>query len=45
MNYYALVSDYYDKGYYTTDQVKVFCDRQKITPEQYAEITGEPYTA
>lgn len=44
INYFELVMDYYNKGYYTKDQVKVFVDRGKITPEQYEVITGDPYT-
>ncbi|MCP3738825.1 XkdX family protein [Rossellomorea sp. BNER] len=43
MNWYDLVGRYYRAGFYTNDQVKVFVVNQKITEEQYEEITGEPY--
>lgn len=45
MDYYALVKNYYGKGYYTKEQVGVFVERGKITAEQYEEITSEAYTA
>lgn len=40
---YRRVKRLYDLGLYTTEQVKDFADRGKITPEQYEEITGEKY--
>lgn len=45
LDYYAIAKRYYDKGYYDKDDVKIFVQANKITPEQYEEITGEPYTA
>jgi uncharacterized XkdX family phage protein len=45
LDYLSIVKRYYDKGYYTKDDVKVFVRAGKITPEQYEEITGEPYVA
>ncbi|MEK5528525.1 XkdX family protein [Viridibacillus sp. FSL R5-0468] len=42
MDYYAIVERYYPK-YYTKDQVKVFVVAEKITPEEYKEITNENY--
>lgn len=45
LDYYSLVKRYYERGYYTTDDVKVFVVAGKITTEQYQEITGEPYVA
>jgi uncharacterized XkdX family phage protein len=43
MDWYGIVKRYYDAGFYTKDQVKVFVQNGKITPQQYEEITGEPY--
>lgn len=40
--YYNAAKSYYLR-FYTKDQVKVFVDAGKITPEQYQEITGDPY--
>ncbi|WP_084028869.1 XkdX family protein [Bacillus sp. J33] len=40
---YADVKYYYDRGFYTNDNVKVFVRAEWITPEQYQEITNEPY--
>lgn len=31
--------------YHDTSRIKKFVTYNKITPEQYQEITGEPYTA
>ena len=45
MDYYTIVKRYYERGYYTTDDVKVFVEAKKITPEQYEEITGDEYVA
>ena len=44
LDYYSIVKRYYDRGYYTKDDVKVFVRAGKITPEQYEEIVGESYT-
>lgn len=44
MDFYAIAKRYYPK-YYTKDDVKIFVRAEKITPEQYEEITGEPYVA
>lgn len=43
IDYYSLVKRYYERGYYTKDDVKVFVQAGKITPEQYEEITSESY--
>lgn len=43
MNWYAAVKRYYGLGYYSKEQVAVFVSANKITPEQYQEITGDPY--
>lgn len=38
------VKRYYDKGLYTKKNVALFVRRNKITPEEYKEITGDDYT-
>jgi uncharacterized XkdX family phage protein len=40
---YRIVKRYYDKGYYTKEDVKKFVVSGDITAEQYKEITGEEY--
>lgn len=40
---YKRVKRLYDLGLYTTEQVKDFANRGKITPEEYEEITGQKY--
>lgn len=41
--YYKTVKRYYDKGYYTNEDVALFVRAGKITAEEYEMITGEPY--
>lgn len=43
MNWFEKVKKYYKAGYYTNEQVKVFVVGEKITKEQYKEITGIDY--
>ena len=43
MDWYTVVKDYYDSGYYTKAQVAVFVQKGKITPAQYQTITGDVY--
>jgi uncharacterized XkdX family phage protein len=43
LDWYTVVKRYYERGYYTNNEVKLFVQAGKITPEQYEEITGEPY--
>lgn len=48
MNWYATIKRYYDKGIYVTDQdsyfyIGQFVELNKITPEEYREITGTEY--
>lgn len=45
MNWYATIKRYYDKGFYTLNQMRIFVEARKITEEQYEEITGEKYIA
>lgn len=40
---YKIVKRFYDKGIYTAENVAVFVKANKITVEQYKEITGEDY--
>jgi hypothetical protein len=35
---------YYSKGWATKDQLKIVVQCEKITPDEYEEITGEPYS-
>lgn len=40
---FKIVKRYYDRGIYTSENVKTFVKAGKITPSQYKEITGEDY--
>lgn len=40
---FKIVKRYYDKGYYTKENVATFVKARKITAEEYKEITGEDY--
>lgn len=39
------VEKYYDKGFYTDEQMKVFVVANYITAEEYKTITGNDYVA
>lgn len=41
--YKELVKRYYTKGIYSIEDVKTFVRANKLTPEEYQEITGEIY--
>lgn len=43
MNWFERIKNYYDKGLWTKDQVKVSVEKGKITTEQYQEIIGDGY--
>lgn len=43
MNWYEKIKKYYNAGYYTTQQMRLFVDAKKITKEEYKEITGQDY--
>ncbi|WP_407310898.1 XkdX family protein [Desulfosporosinus sp. SB140] len=45
MNWVQIVTQYYQSGFYTTDQVKVFVAKGKITATDYKNITGTDYAA
>ncbi|MED3792314.1 XkdX family protein [Niallia alba] len=38
------ISDYYAKGFYTNERMKVFVVSAWITSEEYKEITGVDYS-
>ena len=40
---YNTVKRYYDKDFYTDEDVATFVAAGKITAEEYEQITGEPY--
>ncbi|AEG59602.1 XkdX family protein [Desulforamulus ruminis] len=40
---YKFVKRYYDMGIYTQDNVKTFVIANKLTAEEYEQITGEAY--
>lgn len=42
---FSIVKRYYDKRIYSKNDVKKFVLAEKITPEQYKEITNEDYIA
>lgn len=37
------IKKYYDEGLWNKEMVRNAVIKEKITPEEYAEITGEPY--
>lgn len=43
MNWFERIKNYYDKGLWTKEQVKVSVEMNKITQEQYKKIIGERY--
>ena len=45
MDYFKLVKRYYSAGYYDKADVAIFVQYNKITTDQYKEITGEEYAA
>ena len=40
---YQIVKDYYDNGMWSKKKVRNAVVKEWITPEEYEEITGEPY--
>jgi uncharacterized XkdX family phage protein len=42
---YEDVKYYYDQGYYTNDEMKIFVQAAWITPAQYKTITSADYVA
>lgn len=37
------IKKYYDKGLWDIDRVHKAVEKGKITPEEFEEITGQPY--
>lgn len=42
MDFYAIAKRYYPR-FYSKDDVKIFVAKEKITAEQYEELTGDKY--
>ena len=42
---YNSIERYYNMGFYTIEQMKVFVMAKWITPEQFETITAVPYEA
>lgn len=42
-DWYTNIKHYFEKGYWTLEQVKMAVVKNKITKEQFKEITGEDY--
>ena len=40
---YDKIKFYYDTGRWTIENVRQAVEKHAITPEEYEEITGEPY--
>jgi len=43
LDWFAIVKRHYDAGRYNAADVAIFVQANKITPEQYEMITGDPY--
>lgn len=45
MNWYEFCKNNFDDGIATADSLKIYVQKNKITADQYKEITGTDYTA
>lgn len=45
MTLFERLNEWYPKGYVRKDQLARYVQLGALTPEQYEEITGEPYDA
>lgn len=45
MDWFTTCQQYYNSGFYTATQLKVFVSKGKITADQFQQITGQTYTA
>lgn len=45
MTLFERLKEWYPKGYVRKDQLVRYVQLGALTPEQYEEITGEPYDA
>lgn len=43
IDWYSRIKSFYDRGTWTKEMVYNTVAAGRITPEQYEEITGEPY--
>lgn len=43
MNWFEKIKKYYDKGIYSDEDVRIFVAAEKITEEQFKEITNTDY--
>ncbi|MGM9924781.1 MAG: XkdX family protein [Bacillus sp. (in: firmicutes)] len=43
MDWFGMIKRYHEKGWWTTDMVKLAVVMKKITEEEFKEITGEDY--
>lgn len=43
MDWFEKVNRYYNEGFYTNEQVKIFVVYNKISKEEFKQITGEDY--
>lgn len=41
---FEVIKNYYKKGLYTDENVKVYVEAGTLSKAQYEEITGKPYT-
>lgn len=41
MDWFKKIKDYYDRGLWNIEQVRIAVEKDKITEEEYKEITGE----
>lgn len=44
IDWFEFINRYYGYGVYTKADVAKYVTLKKITPEQYQQITGEPYS-
>ncbi|EGT3682140.1 XkdX family protein [Clostridioides difficile] len=45
MNWYKIITDFYNNGNWTKEQVKTAVEKNKITASEYKEIVREDYIA
>ena len=43
MSKYDMVKDYYNRGLWSIERVRLAVTKGWITPEEFEEITGQPY--
>jgi uncharacterized XkdX family phage protein len=45
MDWFKIITDFYNAKLYTIEQVKVFVIKGKITADEFQQITGQVYAA